>query len=429
MGLSLKNLLSGAPTPTSPKTLGYRYDCSKPSSPPIKGSYPLVTKKSGNFQGAVVRPSTSSFATGRSSTAVNPKTTLGQTSDAFSIFHSQTLDYKFASSYLETEDLQNGVPQRTRVICEKHNSPAVASTREYQKPRNNDTIVRSIFQLPSNLSFSRHSQTSRGLISRQRRPYIDLLEAHSTIKSSDDVFQNRVKATGVRNYGEDVANRNMGYGRGLSTEVRPKTSPSSATPHKRPTQKFGLGDQGGPDSRPKTSFSTNDTPSRFYHNFGPGRSMDVRKDLDISGNDMAHDGTLPEIERDNDSTFGPSSPNPIISRYGQDRPHTAVASSGDLQLKLVRKARLMAHNSPGINQPHLNDHKDKVSLSGSTSTESPHIPKSHPATINTRCVDLSSAYRNERPKRRIHSETDLHRIHLASNQIGLHNGPRSATSL
>ncbi|CAD6499030.1 BgTH12-04684 [Blumeria graminis f. sp. triticale] len=411
MGLSLKNLLSGAPTPTSPKTLGYRYDCSKPSSPPIKGSYPLVTKKSGNFHGAVVRPSTSSFATRRSSTAINPKTTLGQTSDEFSIFHSQTLDYRCASSYMDTENFKIVVPQRTQVICDKQNSPAVASNRDYHRPRNNDTTARSIFQFPSNLSFSRHSQTSRGLISRQRRPYIDLLEAHSTIKSSNDVFQNRLKATGVRNYGEDVANRNMGHGRGLSTEVRPKTSPSSsATSHKKPTRKFGLGDQGGSDSRPKTSFSTNDTPCRFHHNFSLGRSIDARKDLELPGNDAAHDATLPEIDCGHDSTIGPCSPNPIIPRYGQDRPHTAAASSG-------------------INQPNLRDHKDSVSLSGSIPAESPHIPKSHLATLNARCVDLSSAHRNKRPKRRIHSETDLHRIHVASNQIDLHNGPRSATSL
>jgi hypothetical protein len=37
---------------------------------------------------------------------------------------------------------------------------------------------------------------------------VDLLDAHSNIKPAD--FYGRVKATGSRNYGEDVADRNIG---------------------------------------------------------------------------------------------------------------------------------------------------------------------------------------------------------------------------
>ncbi|GJC94341.1 hypothetical protein ColKHC_03167 [Colletotrichum higginsianum] len=40
------------------------------------------------------------------------------------------------------------------------------------------------------------------------RGFIDLLDAQSEIKPSG--FQSRVKASGVRDYGEDVADRNIG---------------------------------------------------------------------------------------------------------------------------------------------------------------------------------------------------------------------------
>lgn len=41
------------------------------------------------------------------------------------------------------------------------------------------------------------------------KSYVDLLEAHSGIRSSRDMSRDRAKASGMRNYGEDVADRNI----------------------------------------------------------------------------------------------------------------------------------------------------------------------------------------------------------------------------
>ncbi|KAI1081617.1 hypothetical protein F5B20DRAFT_49636 [Whalleya microplaca] len=69
--------------------------------------------------------------------------------------------------------------------------------------------TKSIYSLPSptfrrdraSSIFTAHSgSTGRG--------YVDLLDAHSSIRPSD--FYGRVKATGTKNYGEDVADRNLG---------------------------------------------------------------------------------------------------------------------------------------------------------------------------------------------------------------------------
>ncbi|TAQ86815.1 hypothetical protein B7494_g4881 [Chlorociboria aeruginascens] len=50
-------------------------------------------------------------------------------------------------------------------------------------------------------------QTPRQL--NTRAAYVDLLEAYSNINQSHDISKRRVKASGVRNYGEDVADRNI----------------------------------------------------------------------------------------------------------------------------------------------------------------------------------------------------------------------------
>lgn len=55
-------------------------------------------------------------------------------------------------------------------------------------------------------TFAHHNRTdSRS----SHKSHVDLLEAHSNIRPSREVSQHRVKASGVRNYGEDVAVRNM----------------------------------------------------------------------------------------------------------------------------------------------------------------------------------------------------------------------------
>lgn len=54
---------------------------------------------------------------------------------------------------------------------------------------------------------SMYSASVRSGESSKAKGYVDLLDAQSMIKPSD--FYNRIQATGARNYGEDVADRNM----------------------------------------------------------------------------------------------------------------------------------------------------------------------------------------------------------------------------
>ncbi|KAF8850083.1 hypothetical protein BDZ45DRAFT_680038 [Acephala macrosclerotiorum] len=54
--------------------------------------------------------------------------------------------------------------------------------------------------------FARHIRSDSHA---SHKSYVDLLEAHSTIRGSRETSRHRAKASGVRNYGEDVADRNM----------------------------------------------------------------------------------------------------------------------------------------------------------------------------------------------------------------------------
>ncbi|KAI0161153.1 hypothetical protein GGR52DRAFT_563126 [Hypoxylon sp. FL1284] len=70
--------------------------------------------------------------------------------------------------------------------------------------------------------FSRESGSSR--------KFVDLLDAHSYIKPSN--FQGRVKATGAKDYDEDVADRNMGaIGRDRSSLQIPESYSKYLAPH------------------------------------------------------------------------------------------------------------------------------------------------------------------------------------------------------
>ncbi|CZR64723.1 uncharacterized protein PAC_14622 [Phialocephala subalpina] len=54
--------------------------------------------------------------------------------------------------------------------------------------------------------FARHIRSDSHA---SHKSYVDLLEAHSNIAGSRETSRHRAKASGVRNYGEDVADRNM----------------------------------------------------------------------------------------------------------------------------------------------------------------------------------------------------------------------------
>ncbi|KAH6662799.1 hypothetical protein B0J14DRAFT_284137 [Halenospora varia] len=70
----------------------------------------------------------------------------------------------------------------------------------YQPPLGNDSIPE---------GFTPPFAHNRSQSQASHKSHVDLLDAHSTIKNSREQSQHRAKASGFRNYGEDVADRNI----------------------------------------------------------------------------------------------------------------------------------------------------------------------------------------------------------------------------
>ncbi|KAI1102780.1 hypothetical protein F4804DRAFT_311914 [Jackrogersella minutella] len=89
----------------------------------------------------------------------------------------------------------------------KRHGPYKLPSKKAPNERTDDTTDKSIYSAPS-ITFTRDRNSSifSGDSGAAKR-FIDLLDAQSHIKPSD--FYGRVKATGARDYGEDVALRNL----------------------------------------------------------------------------------------------------------------------------------------------------------------------------------------------------------------------------
>jgi len=116
------------------------------------------------------------------------------------------------------------------------------------------------------------AQHNRNISNSSHRSYVDLLEAHSSIRP--ETSKHRTKASGVRNYGEDVADRNIDrFGAGSHTQLdlnspqfsymrtvyapkkRPITDVAGAGAHSRVSSALGhvMGDDGPSDDIPLRS--------------------------------------------------------------------------------------------------------------------------------------------------------------------------------
>ena len=116
------------------------------------------------------------------------------------------------------------------------------------------------------------AQHNRNISSSSHRSYVDLLEAHSTIRP--ETSKHRTKASGVRNYGEDVADRNIDrFGAASHTQLdlnspqfsymktvyapkkRPIADVAGAGAHSRVSSALGhvMGDDGPSDDIPPRS--------------------------------------------------------------------------------------------------------------------------------------------------------------------------------
>ncbi|KUJ06413.1 uncharacterized protein LY89DRAFT_412204 [Mollisia scopiformis] len=97
--------------------------------------------------------------------------------------------------------------------------------------------------------FARHNRSDSHA---SHKSHVDLLEAHSNIRPSRETSQHRTKASGVRNYGEDVADRNIAGSKSKEREPRlVLNSPefSYLRTVYSPKKRSGLGGSDGSHSR------------------------------------------------------------------------------------------------------------------------------------------------------------------------------------
>ncbi|KAI0889096.1 uncharacterized protein GGS22DRAFT_196774 [Annulohypoxylon maeteangense] len=119
--------------------------------------------------------------------------------------------------------------------------------------RNDEITNKSIYSVPSP-TFTRNRNSSiLSTDSSSTRRFVDLLDAHSFIKPSD--FYGRVKATGAKDYGEDVADRNI-------RESRSSINPTQADEIFAKNFAFGAHDDSKDVNRPPSS--------RKRHSVGSG---------------------------------------------------------------------------------------------------------------------------------------------------------------
>ncbi|CAK7220489.1 hypothetical protein SBRCBS47491_004205 [Sporothrix bragantina] len=106
------------------------------------------------------------------------------------------------------------------------------------------------------------SKLARSIRSDGGKGYVDLLDAQSELKPSD--FHGRVKAAGTRDYGEDVADRNIGVN-GCNLDSQPVQAFYAVRP--RPTSRATTLDQRRPFSswNRQPAFSDDDDDDIMYH--------------------------------------------------------------------------------------------------------------------------------------------------------------------
>jgi len=236
MASRLKRLFFGKSSSTSsnPNLKGKSYDSAIALDPPVKGSYPVAgngpnvldelqrsrPKRDARRQSLastkaaplttsrfpddiIERPRTAPH-NGRPGGGYNGKPdTHGRTRSGFSMKSPPNFFNPSRRSSIQSTVEPPPPPVPTPVS--KPSTPKPREIKTYQ-PRKvaepPDADVSSIFTSP-------YVQHQRNASQMSHRSYVDLLDAHSSIRPSRDVSRDRAKASGMRNYGEDVADRNI----------------------------------------------------------------------------------------------------------------------------------------------------------------------------------------------------------------------------
>ncbi|KAI8964351.1 hypothetical protein F5Y11DRAFT_93901 [Daldinia sp. FL1419] len=102
---------------------------------------------------------------------------------------------------------QAGAPSKLRELPKKRHGPYKLPSKIPTERNEDSTITRSIHSVPSPTFVRGRNSSIFSGDSESTRGFVDLLDAQSFIKPSD--FYGRVKATGTKDYDEDVADRNI----------------------------------------------------------------------------------------------------------------------------------------------------------------------------------------------------------------------------
>lgn len=237
MGSRIKRLFFGKSSSSSnPNLKGKSYDSAIALDPPVQGSYP-VAGNGPNVLGEIQRS--------RSKEAARRLSTIGSNAAAPTvprvpediIERPRTAPHNGRPGGGHTFGGANDTSGRTRsgftvksppAIFSSNNRrnsmrstveppppiPAPTPTSSTPKPREVKTYQPKKAAEPAEADipetftppFALHHRNASSI---SHKSHVDLLEAHSNIRPSRDVSKHRAKASGVRNYGEDVADRNI----------------------------------------------------------------------------------------------------------------------------------------------------------------------------------------------------------------------------
>ncbi|PMD53322.1 uncharacterized protein K444DRAFT_619287 [Hyaloscypha bicolor E] len=240
MGSRLNRLLFGKSSSTSssnPNVKGRSYDSAVALDPPVKGSYPIAgngpnvleeLQRSRSKRDASRRQSAASTRAAapsvprfREDILERPRTaphngkpgggytfgsnnnTHGRTRSGFSM--KSPPNFFNSSQRNSIRSTVEPPPPLVPAPISKSSAPNPREIRAYQPTKASkpaEAGAPNTFTPPSALHLRNASHISH-------KSYVDLLDAHSNIRPSRDVSRDRAKASGVRNYGEDVADRNL----------------------------------------------------------------------------------------------------------------------------------------------------------------------------------------------------------------------------
>ncbi|KAE8447214.1 hypothetical protein EG329_011045 [Mollisiaceae sp. DMI_Dod_QoI] len=229
----LKSLFFGKSTAIgNPNLKGQSYDKAVARDPPVQGSYPVAgngpnvleeiqrsrarrdTERQSSAAPAPIVPRYREEPVERPRTAPNN----GQRGSVGSVNHNGSVNGRTRSGFSmksppnffstsRRNSLRNTVeqppPVPTAPLPVQHTRPKPPrEVQTYQPRRGAEAEQYNGFSPP----FARHNRNDSHA---SHKSHVDLLEAHSNINPSREASRHRAKASGVRNYGEDVADRNM----------------------------------------------------------------------------------------------------------------------------------------------------------------------------------------------------------------------------